>query len=65
MDTTVLDRFRLRSLSYGGHVAPRNDVKHDFAFSRHDGPEVCMKLPPNRGRGECRVPAAPAASRAK
>jgi hypothetical protein len=28
-------------------------------------PELCMKLPPKRGRGERRVPAAPAASRAK
>ena len=36
-------RFRLRSSSYGGQVAPRNDVdgsEHDFAFSRHDLPEV-------------------------
>src|ERR1019366_8040025 len=32
--------------------------------SRRDAPEPLMNLSPNRGRRECRVPAAPAASRA-
>jgi len=40
-------------------------LKRKFAFPRRDAPEVCMNLPPNRGRGECRAPNAPAASRAK
>jgi hypothetical protein len=31
----LLRRFRLRSLSYGGQVAPRNDGKHSFAISPH------------------------------
>src|SRR6202022_3124044 len=35
------------------------------AFPRRDAPELCLNLSPDRGRGECRVPAAPAASRAK
>ena len=75
-DNGLLRRFRLppslsgRSLSYGGQVAPRNDVKskYDSAISRRDGPEFCKNCfasPWNRGRGECRVPNAPAASRAK
>src|ERR1700682_1625374 len=37
-------------------------ITHDSAFPRRDAPEWCMSLPPNRGRGECRVPNAPAAS---
>jgi hypothetical protein len=46
--------------------APRNDGKHTSAFPRRDAPEFCVKQPPykNRGRGECRAPNAPAASRA-
>ena len=43
----------------------RIDGRHSFAFPRRDAPELCMSLSPNRGRGECRVPAAPAASCAK
>jgi hypothetical protein len=41
--------------------------KHEPAFPRRDAPEVCMNHSPkeNGGRGECRVPNAPAASRAK
>ncbi|HXM33974.1 MAG TPA: hypothetical protein VN920_02190, partial [Pyrinomonadaceae bacterium] len=39
--------------------------RHDFAFPRRDAPELCLNLSPDRGRGECRVPAAPAASCAK
>jgi hypothetical protein len=30
--------------------------------SRRDAPESCIYLPPQGGRGECRMPAAPAAS---
>src|ERR1700738_3136864 len=43
----------------------RNDgpgYKRDFATSRRDAPESSMNLSPQGGRGECRVPAAPAAS---
>jgi hypothetical protein len=40
------------------------NFKRVFAISRRCAPELCMNLPPPRGRGECRVPAAPAASRA-
>jgi len=51
--------------------APRNDVAHSrrkSAISRRNAPEYCcerLALLKNRGRGERRVPAAPAASRAK
>src|SRR6266436_1104596 len=36
--------------------------KRESTTSRRIAPELCMNLSPNRGRGECRVPAAPAAS---
>src|SRR3984893_17882659 len=37
--------------------------RNGFAFSRRDAPELCVNVSPeNRRRGECRVPAAPAAS---
>src|SRR5713226_9519891 len=36
--------------------------KRAFATSRRDAPELCIYLSPPGGRGECRVPAAPAAS---
>src|SRR5216684_757341 len=39
-----------------------NNFKRAFAISRRDAPESCIYLPPIRGRGECRVPAAPAVS---
>jgi hypothetical protein len=49
--------------------APRKDVdrsEYNFAFSRRDAPEVLLETSPsrNRGRGEDRVRAAPAVSRA-
>src|SRR3984957_18462723 len=46
--------------SPSGHV----DFRHAATFSRHDASEFCQAMPPNeiRGRGECRVPNAPAAS---
>src|ERR1700730_9999966 len=34
----------------------------DFAISRRGAPESCIYLSPKRGRGECRMPVAPAAS---
>ena len=39
--------------------------KHDFAFLRRDAPEVLPGIAALeiRGRGECRVPSAPAAAR--
>src|SRR6266851_8864271 len=64
--TGLLRRFRLRSLSYGGQVAPRNDGKIRLRI-----PAALIArgvheafAPKNRGRGECRVPAAPIAPRA-
>jgi len=37
---------------------------HRLAFPRRDTPELCRnRSPENRGRRECRAPAAPAASR--
>ena len=36
-------------------------IRRAFATPRRDAPESCMYLSPPRGRGECRVPAAPAA----
>src|ERR1700682_2967391 len=39
-----------------------NNFRYDSAFPRRDASELCLNLSPNRGRGECRVPAAPAAS---
>jgi hypothetical protein len=38
-------------------------TRYTFAFSRHQAPEFCLIDPPNKGRGECRVPVAPAAAR--
>src|SRR4030081_3093747 len=47
--------------------ASRNDGTlinsgYDFAISRRGAPELCIYLPPHGGRGECRVPTAPATS---
>src|SRR5258708_26621274 len=38
--------------------------KHTFAPSPRNAPEALINLPPLRGRGERRMPVAPAASRA-
>jgi hypothetical protein len=40
----LLRRFRLRSLSYGGQVAPRNDVAsgRESAIPRRNAPELCI-----------------------
>src|SRR5713226_3885428 len=40
----------------------QNNFRCESVFSRHVAPELWVYLPPPRGRGECRVPAAPAAS---
>src|SRR5712675_1964991 len=40
---------------------PRSFQARVYVPRRH-APESCMKLSPHGGRGECRVPAAPAAS---
>src|SRR3979490_898417 len=42
-------------------AAPPRSQTHVRA-PRREAPESCMKLSPHGGRGECRVPAAPAAS---
>jgi hypothetical protein len=49
---------------YGLLRFARNDEEsgYNFAPSRRDAPEALMDLPPLRGRGERRMPAAPAAS---
>jgi len=39
-------------------------IRHTFATPRREAPEALMKLSPLRGRGERRMPVAPAASRA-
>src|SRR6202795_3172723 len=40
----------------------QNNFKHTFTISLREAPEPCIYLSPQGGRGECRVPAAPAAS---
>src|ERR1700681_3064135 len=40
----------------------KNKSRRDFAASPREAPEPLINLPPPGGRGECRVPAAPAAS---
>ena len=50
-----------------GHDGPKfsnsqNNFKRTFTTPRRDAPESLMNLSPLGGRGECRVPAAPAAS---
>src|SRR6266702_1864871 len=63
-------RFALTGYAWRSHpktVAMTSHFKHDSAISRRDAPEFCKNRSPkeNRGRRECRVPNAPAASRAK
>jgi hypothetical protein len=41
---------------------PQTNSRHMFAISQRDAPEFCIYLSPYGGRGECRVPTAPAAS---
>jgi hypothetical protein len=43
--------------------ARNDDCRHSFSIPRRNAPELCMNDPPNKGRGECRVPVAPAAAR--
>jgi hypothetical protein len=43
-------------------MTARRNSKHAFATSPRNAPEALLDLPPNRGRGECRMPIAPAAS---
>jgi hypothetical protein len=59
-ESGLLRRFRLRSWSDGGQVAPRHDGK-----IRCSPPlTTVVRASDSRGRRECRVPNAPAASRA-
>src|SRR5450631_1464687 len=37
-------------------------IRRSFASPRRDAPESCSYFPPERGRGECRMPNAPAVS---
>src|SRR5258708_36943799 len=67
MDCFVASAFARRRAS-ADKSAPRNDVDgQESAFSRLDPPEVCPKVSrlEIRGRGECRMRAAPAVSCAK
>jgi hypothetical protein len=61
-----MDCFRLRSSSYGGHVAfaARNDGGRTSAFPRHEIVRVMRLSWPSEagGRRECRVPLHPRAS---
>jgi glycosyltransferase involved in cell wall biosynthesis len=51
---------------YDEMIRPLIEAPAGRIHPRRDAPELCMNLSPeNRGRGECRVPNAPAASRAK
>src|SRR5882724_11146216 len=43
-------------------MTARRDSKHAFATSRRDAPEALLESSAQRGRGECRMPVAPAAS---
>jgi hypothetical protein len=55
-----ISRFQVRC-----SASPWNDSvysKHHVAISRRDAPELCIYLSPQGGRGECRVPVAPAVS---
>ena len=57
-----------RSLSSGAHSRDplaRNDDEHNSAISPRVAPELLHQSFAQSGRGECRVPAAPAASCAK
>jgi hypothetical protein len=46
-----------------GHDECRHlDSRHNFTTSPRNAPEALMNLPPLRGRGECRMPNAPAVS---
>ena len=42
--------------------ARNSNSRHNFATPRRAAPESCIYLSPYGGRGECRAPAAPAAS---
>jgi hypothetical protein len=62
----ILDHPLSRVMTAGDIAHSRSSSsKHTFALSRRDAPELCRNLSPKRGRGECRVPGAPAASCAK
>src|SRR5260370_10994105 len=67
----LLRRFRLRLLSYGGQVAPRNDVAQISNTTPHSrgamrpGFARTVRTSINRGRRESRGANAPAASRSK
>src|ERR1700730_18015684 len=51
-------------MTESGSLPLRNDFKlkstYEFPFPRRAAPELCIYLPPKRGRGECRMPVAPA-----
>ena len=58
----LLRRFRLRSLSYGGRAAPRNDVvlvPDTTLPSRREAPEALMNFPPKEGVGNAGCPLHP------
>jgi hypothetical protein len=56
----------LRELVLAPNSIRISDSGYTFAISRRDAPELCPKIfAPIRGRGECRMRAAPAVSRAK
>ena len=55
----LLRRFRLRSLSYGGQVAPLSDIKTPRSRGAMRPSVARTVRPGNRGRRECRCPMHP------
>src|SRR6266481_4109113 len=55
-------RYRSCPIRHCEKPTGRNELKHTFTPSRREAPEALLNRPPKRGRGECRMPVAPAAS---
>jgi hypothetical protein len=60
--TTPQERRAAQHPGNASLVLALTNYKHTFGISRRDAPEALMNLRPTEGRGECRVPAAPAVS---
>jgi hypothetical protein len=59
MTTGSVARARIQRFATDSIFKQPKHFEHASAISRRDTPELCMNLPPNRGRGECRVPLHP------
>src|ERR1700733_11849693 len=64
MNVTLAPDFAFAHPGYGERIRFSNNQLHLHtpAFPRRAAPELCLNLSPNKGRGECRVPVAPAAA---